>query len=467
MASFRQINEGLRNYLYGPLQPSNPGPASTRSPRLPLGPDAPIPPGRRPIPNSSEQNKKTNVQIPCARMAPVPIAEGEIVCVQHAPSYLKRKAGTPGHESQKTVQVYTLEQANASLAAHARRGDPAAPLTIVDADAKPWTEGEGTAAEAGRGRFRLDGVVNNSEHDGMLQPPYVGDYGSSLCLVNVAVQGPCRLINDDARRCDMRRTHCGSVVYVGIWQRVTFRPLTAAENTAFNTGGVGARGVVAAAKRSKDTSLSYRFERFSSTMLSAGAYSVGTPLLDAGANPAPEHAVLLGPIDPRANPDRTFAPDTWRGVGPPEPQLAYYDGGRVPTLVQGAFLDRYRSFGPATRDAPFGWERLVGAYVVGMTTDSNQSPDMLTVHVNVDLRMGLQALNDTQAMFAGMLSDAQKRDLLTDPAPNGLGMDPAKAPAALAALRGMFGASVDAWLWMTWVEAAKPRSASARATAAP
>ena len=115
MASFRQINEGLRNYLYGPLQPSNPGPASTRSPRLPLGPDAPIPPGRRPIPNSSEQNKKTNVQIPCARMAPVPIAEGEIVCVQHAPSYLKRKAGTPGHESQKTVQVYTLEQANASL----------------------------------------------------------------------------------------------------------------------------------------------------------------------------------------------------------------------------------------------------------------------------------------------------------------------------------------------------------------
>lgn len=462
MASFRQINEGLRNYLYGPLQPPNPGPTSTRSPRLPLGPDAAIPPGRRPIPNSSEQNKKTNVQIPCARMAPVPIAEGEIVCVLHAPYYLKRKAGTPGHEAQATVQVYTLEQANASLAAHARRGAPGAPLVVGAADAAPWTEGGGTAAEAGRGRFRLDGVVNNSEHDGMLYPPYVGDYGSSLCLVNVAVQGPCRLLNDDARRCDMRRTHCGSVVYVGIWQRATFRPLAADENADFAAGGNGARAVVQNVMQSKDTSLSYRFERFSSTMLSAGAYSVGTPLVSiAGPGGAPEHAVVTGARDARVSLDETFAPADWLyGNGTDEPSLAYYGDSRVPTLVAGVETGRFRSFGPATRDAPFGWERLVGAYVVGMTADSNQSPDMLTVHVNVDLRTEVQALADTELAFESDFNAAEVTAMLEDAPPQGLNMAPLAARER-AALRGTYGAPVGEWLYRTWVESARARRASA------
>ena len=387
--ALRQINEGLRNYLYGPLQPTNVGPSSTRSPRLPVGPDSAIPQGVRPIPTSSQQNKKTNVQIPYARMALAPIPEGEIVVIEHAPHYMKRKAGTAHHEAQPTVQVFTLEQANADLKAAAVHGAAGAPLSTFLR--QHWLAGDGASAEAGLGRYRLDGVVNNSEHEAMLAPPYTGDYGTSLCQVNVAVQGHVRLLNDDARRCDMAKTHCGSVVYVGVWQRFTYRALTVDEEAVYGTTKTQMKRVAEAVRQDPRSTMHYYFERFSSTMLTAGKYSLGTP-----AN-GTEHAILhddfrccslQDTLD-----DALFPPIDWASTnaypGVPQSNEANY----VPDLI--------RSFGTTRTAGPFGFERLVGAYVLGMTADSNQSPNMLTVVVNVDFRdwIGYEEVDRLRATY--------------------------------------------------------------------
>ena len=374
--AFRQINEGLRNYLYGPLKPTNVGPNTTPSPRLPVGPDGAIPEGTRPIPNSSQQTKKTNVQIPYVRMALAPIPEGEIVVVEHAPYYTDRKASTAHHEAQPTVQVLTLEQANADLEASAVRGAAGAPLPM---ERRHWLDGDGrTPGEAGLGRYRLDGVVNNSEHEEMLAPPYTGDYGSSLCQVNVAVQGHVRLLNDDARRCDMAKAHCGSIVYVGVWQKFTFRPLTAVEETDYTgANNDDRRAVRKAVLEDRGSTMHYRFERFSSTMLTAGKYGVGTK---ATAN---EHSHINGKdiglyccSAKDVNGKGLFAPQDWASThGFREAQSDTPDKYKA---------DLIRSFGNQSRtEEPFGFERLIGAYVLGMTADSNQSPNMLTVVVNL------------------------------------------------------------------------------------
>lgn len=365
--ALRQINEGLRNYLYGPLKPTNVGPNTTPSPRLPVAPDGAIPEGVRPIPNSSQQNKKTNVQIPYVRMALAPIPEGEIVVVEHAPHYMQRKSGTSHHEAQPTVQVLTLEQANADLEASAVRGAAGKPLPM---ERRHWLDGDGRApGEAGLGRYRLDGVVNNSEHEAMLAPPYTGDYGSSLCQVNVAVQGHVRLLNDDARRCDMAKAHCGSIVYVGVWQKFTFRPLTPTEEADFQTVA-NAKTVADSVKRDPRSTMHYRFERFSSTMLTARKYSLGTP-----AN-GDEHKVVNDEMD-CCNPndvDELFMSPDWLGTHALTDAKSN-DGDYKSDLI--------RSFGTSRTDGPFGFERLIGAYVLGMTADSNQSPNMLTVVVNL------------------------------------------------------------------------------------
>lgn len=387
--ALRQINEGLRNYLYGPLQPTNVGPSTTPSPRLPVGPDSAIPQGVRPIPTSSQQNKKTNVQIPYARMALAPIPEGEIVVIEHAPHYMKRKSGTAHHEAQPTVQVLTLEQANADLKAAALHGAAGAPLPL---DLRHWLAGDGASADAGLGRYRLDGVVNNSEHEAMLAPPYTGDYGTSLCQVNVAVQGHVRLLNDDARRCDMAKTHCGSVVYVGIWQRFTFRPLTPDEEARYRASDLDAVAVLTSVREDPRSTMHYRFERFSSTMLTAGKYRLGTP-----ANGG-DHAVLHDNYECCSLDDvvfgSLFAPADWASTNA-YPGVAQSDAGNryVPDLI--------RSFGTSRTAGPFGFERLIGAYVLGMTADSNQSPNMLTVVVNVGFRdwIGYEEVDRLRATY--------------------------------------------------------------------
>ena len=204
----------------------------------------------------------------------------------------------------------------------------------------------------------------------MLAPPYTGDYGSSLCQVNVAVQGHVRLLNDDARRCDMAKAHCGSIVYVGVWQKFTFRPLTADEENDFTTDYLTASMIVDGVKRDPRSTMHYRFERFSSTMLTAGKYSLGTPANGLENNVVNDNMQCCNPADV----DDIFMAADWLGTH----ALTTATSADDPYTS-----DLIRSFGTSRTDGPFGFERLIGAYVLGTTADSNQSPNMLTVVVNL------------------------------------------------------------------------------------
>ena len=64
----KRAHEGLNNYLKS-LKTAGEVGVPDLQPRLPLGPDAPIPPGLRPIPTSSQAPKKTNATIVYARTA--------------------------------------------------------------------------------------------------------------------------------------------------------------------------------------------------------------------------------------------------------------------------------------------------------------------------------------------------------------------------------------------------------------
>ena len=64
----KRVHEGLNNYLKSLKSAGEVG-APNVQPRLPLGPDAPIPGGLRPIPTSSQAPKKTNATIVYARTA--------------------------------------------------------------------------------------------------------------------------------------------------------------------------------------------------------------------------------------------------------------------------------------------------------------------------------------------------------------------------------------------------------------
>ena len=113
----QQMHAGLRDYLSASSPTSITAPKT--SPRLPVGPNGSIPFGIRPIPTSSQSNKKTNAQIPYQRMAVASEAvvggvyesakEGEIVLVERVLT-AKRKANL---SEGKMTKVLTVEQVNA------------------------------------------------------------------------------------------------------------------------------------------------------------------------------------------------------------------------------------------------------------------------------------------------------------------------------------------------------------------
>ena len=187
-------HEGLRDYLLPADRTSISAPAT--EPRLPVGPAAPLPPGVRPIPASSQTNKKTNAQIAYARTAVnstafgglnKTIAEGDVAFVERL-VHPKRKIETEGG---KIVRVYTMEQINAKFASTRAPTDTG--KEISDA-------------------FSVDGVVNNL--DGADAYNEFRDYA----IANTAIQGPCRL---GVSREEARRVQVGDVLYVGL--RVTER----------------------------------------------------------------------------------------------------------------------------------------------------------------------------------------------------------------------------------------------------
>ena len=66
--AMKRVHEGLNNYIKSLKGPGEIGVPNVQ-PRLPLGPDAPLPGGLRPIPASSQAPKKTNSTIVYARTA--------------------------------------------------------------------------------------------------------------------------------------------------------------------------------------------------------------------------------------------------------------------------------------------------------------------------------------------------------------------------------------------------------------
>lgn len=189
-----QMHAGLQGYLLPTDRTSISAPAT--NPRLPVGPAAPLPPGIRPIPTSSQTNKKTNAQIVYARTAVnttafgglnKTIAEGDVAFVERL-VHPKRKLETEGG---KIVRVYTMEQINAKFA-----------------DTRVATDTGKEISDF----FSVDGVVNNL--DGLDTHNEFRDHA----IANTAIQGPCRL---GVSREEARRVQIGDVLYIGL--RVTQR----------------------------------------------------------------------------------------------------------------------------------------------------------------------------------------------------------------------------------------------------
>lgn len=173
----KRAHEGLNNYLKslrGPGEVASPAP----SPRLPVGPDAPLPIGLRPIPTSSQRPKPTNATIVYARTAiadcnglgqsqgapPVALsmAEGDVVLTHRMAPATRAPLG-------QNVKVISLRLLNQDLQ---RMG----PMAQKEYEATFFDEG-------GHFKWCPDGVVNNL--DGADPANEFRDFA----IANVALQG--------------------------------------------------------------------------------------------------------------------------------------------------------------------------------------------------------------------------------------------------------------------------------------
>ena len=211
----RPMHEQLSGYLFGPGGTPTQVPTPSASPRHPMAPpNVDVPEGRRPIPASSEGPKKTNAQIPVARMvvkpdtAPNPFThefpmEGDIVMVERDLTYnaVKHAAARLGGTAGSMCRVRTLQDVDAELQRRPRSEDAVCgarnPKITADDRIFPWS---------------VDGVVNNVDNEDKFN-----EYKEHT-IANVAVQGPCRLRHDaDVRGpIEPKGTHTLATVLVGL-----------------------------------------------------------------------------------------------------------------------------------------------------------------------------------------------------------------------------------------------------------
>ena len=192
----RNMHEVLGPYLAAASPPTAVSAPSGTQIRLPVGPAGAVPGGLRPIPTTTQSNKKTNAQIPYMRRAveaqriggvwAPSVAEGAISFVEH--QGLVPRAQTNGRGPNRFVDVHSVEQVNAAI-----KEPRAAPFTY---DEFP---------------YRLDGVVNNV--DGADGAHEFKDYP----VVNMAVQGHCRLDHRPDFRADERVARTNATIYVGLF----------------------------------------------------------------------------------------------------------------------------------------------------------------------------------------------------------------------------------------------------------
>lgn len=377
LTQLRTVYEGLGGgYRTGPLAPPNVGPSQNVQPRIPMAtPFASVPGPREPMPTTTQQNKKTNVQIPVARMSLKPIQEGSIVFVERSPHY----HGAMGRAQQTPHHVVDLRSLNKYLLETTDR-----PLVDADTDtcadaADLATLGVGAATPAVGKCFpwRLDGVVNNSE---MTAKPA---FESSAVITNVAVQGPCRLLNnDEQQRCERKKAHPGSVVYVARWKRV-YVPYAVAPGSAKEAlwRGFLAETIKPSNQRDPDQMRALEeqlrcvdcLSAFSSTQLSTGEYKVVEP--DPSKHPYPDF--VLDPANPAAG--------TYSLV----PAVILESNALALTALTGG-AGAYRPFfGTGRLAGAWGLEVMVDLWKLGTTLDSNQAgPGMrggvLTINVSIE-----------------------------------------------------------------------------------
>ena len=194
--------------------------------RFPVGPAGAIPSGLRPIPTTTQSNKKTNAQIPYARTASTTqdvAGRSEPSAREGAIAFVERQLLVPriGIGVNGSVSVYSVEQVNQRI--EALRPNP------FDYESFP---------------YRLDGVVNNV--DGADELREFKDH----TIVNMAVQGVCRLDHRETFRADERVSKPSTTIYVGLFAKQ---------------------------KPDKDGSLKWThfLERFSSAMISRSLVNLG------------------------------------------------------------------------------------------------------------------------------------------------------------------------------------------------
>ena len=159
------------------------------SPRLLVGPNpaGPIPGPATPLPNTTQQNKKSNVPIPYVRV----VHRLDALDEQFTPVFVRTDAP---------------EHTHARMHGHAPHVDRVAGLEAVNRE---------LAAGVSPTAWRLDGILMNTEAemDAPLGRAAIDDTDASLrhIALNVAVQGPCALRNDF---CNLAQV--GDTFYVGL-----------------------------------------------------------------------------------------------------------------------------------------------------------------------------------------------------------------------------------------------------------
>ena len=238
--AFRNMHEVLGPYLATASPPTAVSAPSGTQTRLPVPPGGTVPGGLRPIPATTQSNKKTNVQIPYVRRATEAqdvggvwgptLGEGSIAFLERRELVPAQQATTKalelasGNGTNRLVDVYSIEQINAMIKAPVKQ---------------PYTYNTFP--------YRLDGVVNNV--DGADSAHEFKDY----TLVNMAVQGHCRLDHSEKYRADEKVARTSATIYVGLF--------------ATRTGSVGAINDF--------SDWTHKLERFSSNMITRGKIDLG------------------------------------------------------------------------------------------------------------------------------------------------------------------------------------------------
>jgi hypothetical protein len=237
----RPMHEQLKGYLAAEGGLPTEVAAPDASPRHPMAPpNKRVPKGRRPIPASSEGPKKTNAQIPYARLLiktmpegdplnRVRPGEGDVVFVErnlHYTHAASAAASRLGSQTGSLCRVRTLQDLNRELSATKTTHIYVSPRSLEAGAANdfvPLAPGVYPPSGASAARawqkahvhpfpWTLDGVINNVDGD---DP---GNEYKDYTLANVAIQGQCRLRFDEATRgpIEPRATHTLAVVMVGL-----------------------------------------------------------------------------------------------------------------------------------------------------------------------------------------------------------------------------------------------------------